>query len=64
MNKQSSSPNKSTKLTKALSWMGGILQDQPERQRHEVIQEAAFRFDLTPTECEFLRQQFTSPDPG
>jgi hypothetical protein len=55
---------KSAKLKNALSWMGATLRDQPERQRQAVVQEAAFRFDLTPAECEFLDQQFSAPNPG
>jgi len=62
MSEQSPTQTKSDKLKKALRWMGGILQEQPGRQRQDVVREAAFRFDLTPAECEFLDQSFSSPD--
>ncbi|MCL2790363.1 MAG: hypothetical protein FWD79_06925 [Desulfobulbus sp.] len=63
MSGQSSVQTKSTKLKKALSWIGETLQNQPEKERKAVVHEAVFRFDLTPTECEFLNQDFSSPDP-
>jgi len=64
MSEQSPVQTKSTKLKNALSWMGQTLRDQPERQRQAVVQEAAFRYDLTPAECAFLDQHFSSPSVG
>ncbi|WP_028319451.1 hypothetical protein [Desulfobulbus elongatus] len=64
MSAQSPVQTKSAKLKKALTWMGETLREHPEKQRQAVVREAAFRFDLTPAECEFLNQHFASPDPG
>ncbi len=48
----------SDKLKKALQWMAGTLQDQPDKPRTDVLREAELRFDLTPLECEFLEKHF------
>ena len=64
MSAQSPLQTKSAKLKKALIWMGETLQNQPEKQRQAVVQEAVFRFDLTPAECAFLNQNFIDPAPG
>ncbi|MCI5146569.1 MAG: hypothetical protein D3923_13840 [Candidatus Electrothrix sp. AR3] len=49
----------STNLQKAVQWIGEVMQEQPKKQRSQVIQDAQLRFDLTPTECEFLNHNFT-----
>ena len=58
----------STNLQKAVKWVGEILQEHPEKQRNQVINEAQLRFDLTPAECEFLNHNFkdlvTGPGTG
>ncbi|MDR2551050.1 MAG: hypothetical protein LBD10_12715 [Desulfobulbus sp.] len=64
MSAQSPVQTKSDKLKKALIWMGETLRDHPEKQRQAVVREAAFRFDLTPAECEFLDQHFSAPEAG
>jgi hypothetical protein len=61
MSEQSPVHTKSTKLKKALTWMGETLRDQPEKKRHVVLQEAELRFDLTPMECDFLDKHFNTP---
>ncbi|MCW5211917.1 hypothetical protein VU04_03295 [Desulfobulbus sp. TB] len=51
----------STNLQKAVQWIGEVMQGIPAtqyKQRNQVINEAQFRFDLTPAECEFLHQNF------
>jgi hypothetical protein len=58
MNAQSPLHTKSTKFKQALSWMSEQLRDQPAKKRHEIVQEAELRFDLTPIECDFLDKHF------
>ncbi len=48
----------STNLQKAVQWIGAIMQAHPEKQRNRVISEAQLRFDLAPTDCEFLNHNF------
>ena len=48
----------SAKLKKAIVWMAQILQDQPEKSRQLIVEEAELRFDLTPLECNFLDKHF------
>ena len=64
MGAQSPVQTKSAKLKKALIWVGETLQAHPEKQRQTVVQEAIFRFDLTPAECAFLNQNFSDPEAG
>ena len=61
MSHQSPLHNKSVKLKKALTWMAEIMRDHPEKKRLTVLQEAELRFDLTPTECDFLDKHFSTP---
>ena len=60
MSEQSPVHTKSTKLKKALIWMGETLRDQPEKKRQVVLQEAELRFDLNPMECDFLDKHFST----
>ena len=48
----------STHLQKAVRWIGQTMQEHPEKQRNQVINEAQLHFDLTPVECEFLNHNF------
>jgi hypothetical protein len=48
----------STNLQKAVQWIGGIMREYPEKQRNKVVSDAQLRFDLTPTESEFLNHNF------
>lgn len=50
----------SAKLKKAIVWMAETLQNQPQKARHLIIEEAELRYDLTPLECEFLDKHFTA----
>ncbi len=52
----------SAKLKKAIVWMAEIIQDQPQKERCSILQEAELRFDLTPLECEFLNKHFTAQE--
>ncbi|MCI5224038.1 MAG: hypothetical protein D3924_15550 [Candidatus Electrothrix sp. AR4] len=48
----------STNLQKAVKWIGEIMLEHPEKQRNQVVTNAQLRFDLTPTESEFLNHNF------
>jgi hypothetical protein len=41
-------------LRRAVKWASGCLQDHPERQVRQVVDEATFRFNLSPRDAEFL----------
>lgn len=59
MSEQSPLHTKSAQLKKALLWMAETLTQHPQKQRAQVLREAQLRFDLTPTECEFLDKHFS-----
>lgn len=46
------------KMRRALAWVGECLTNEPDRNRLTLLREAEIRFDLSPTECEFLDQNF------
>jgi hypothetical protein len=48
----------STNLQKAVKWIGGIMRENPGKQRNQVVSDAQLRFDLTPAECEFFHHNF------
>ena len=54
----------STNLQKAVSWISEIVQDHPEKERKQVLKDAQIRFDLTPVECEFLKDKFSEAPAG
>jgi len=62
MSDQSPLNCQSAKLKKAIVWMAEILQNQPEKTRLMIVQEAELRFDLTPAECNFLDKHFTATE--
>ncbi len=41
-------------LRRAVRWVSGRLQDEPGRPAGGLVQEAIFKFDLSPKEAEFL----------
>jgi len=41
-------------LRKAVRWISEQLEEKPNASKQKLISEAAFRFDLTPNEVEFL----------
>ena len=53
----------STNLQKAVQWIGQVMQERPDRQRNQVINDAQLRFDLTPAESEFLNHNFKDLEP-
>lgn len=46
------------KIRLAVKWMSDVIKEHPERSRREIILEAELRFDLSPSECEFLNKKF------
>jgi hypothetical protein len=46
------------KLKKALKWISEITRECPDKKREEILKAAEIRFDLSPTECEFLDSNF------
>lgn len=41
-------------LRRAVKWISGHLQDDPDRPVQPLVQEAVFKFDLSPKDAEFL----------
>jgi hypothetical protein len=41
-------------LRRAVKWVSGNLQENPGRPVQPLVQEAIFRFDLSPKDAEFL----------
>ncbi|WPD24329.1 MAG: hypothetical protein SD837_07145 [Candidatus Electrothrix scaldis] len=54
----------SSNLQKAVKWIGEIMKECPNAQRNQVINDAQLRFDLTPTESEFLNHNFKDLESG
>jgi len=49
-------------LRRAVRWISQSRQDHPEQKLFQLIEEATFRFDLSPKDSEFLFCFFTSGD--
>ncbi len=41
-------------LKRAIKWISSHLQDNPDQQVNPLVQEATFKFDLSPRDAEFL----------
>ena len=41
-------------LRRAVKWVSGNLQENPDQPVHPLVQEAIFKFDLSPIDAEFL----------
>jgi hypothetical protein len=41
-------------LRRAIHWISGSLQDRPGQPVHRLVQEATFKFDLSPKDADFL----------
>ncbi len=46
-------------LRRAVKWVSGNLQDDPGQPFQPLVQEAIFKFDLSPLDAEFLFRFFT-----
>ncbi len=51
-------PHSHDKMKKVLEWVDEELKDNPEKSKKKVFEEAEFKFDLSPQECEFLNRHF------
>ena len=47
------------KIKKALKWISEMVGEQPEKSREQILRDAEVRFDLSPSECEFLDNNFS-----
>jgi hypothetical protein len=45
-------------LRRAVKWVSGNLQENPDRLVQPLVQEAIFKFDLSPRDAEFLIEFF------
>lgn len=50
------SPLASDKLKKAVRAFADLLEQYPEKSRHDLLQHVELNFDLSPLECEFLNK--------
>jgi len=41
-------------LRRAVKWVSAHLQENPNLPAHKLVQEAVFKFDLSPKDAEFL----------
>lgn len=41
-------------LRRAVKWISGNLQDNPDQRIQPLVQEATFKFDLSPRDADFL----------
>jgi hypothetical protein len=41
-------------VRKAVKWVSGNIQEHPDQPLHTFVQEAIFRFNLSPKDSEFL----------
>ena len=55
-------PN-SDRMKKAVQYVSEQRQAEPEKTPKKIVNEATLKFDLTPSECEFLAK-FVSGDTG
>ena len=46
------------KVRKALKWVSEMHEEHPEKSREQLVRAAEIRFDLSPSECEFLDNNF------
>lgn len=45
-------------IRKAVKWIASRLEENPPQPRHKLIDEAVFKFDLSPLDAEFLTNFF------
>ncbi len=46
------------KIRKALKWLSAAVQNEPDKSRRQLLEQAEIRFNLSPRECEFLNSNF------
>jgi hypothetical protein len=45
-------------LRRAVKWISGNLQEGDNKSIHQLVQDATFKFDLSPKDSEFLTEIF------
>ncbi len=45
-------------LRRAVKWISSCLQDNPDQKRVPLIEQAVFKFDLSPKDAEFLLNMY------
>ena len=48
-------------LRRAVRWIAGHLQEQPDQPVQPLVREAIFKFDLSPKDAEFLIGFYRQP---
>ncbi len=51
-------------LRRAVRWISGNLETKPDRKILPLVEEAVFKFDLSPKDSEFLINLFTRREVG
>jgi hypothetical protein len=41
-------------LRRAVKWVSAYIQENPDQPVHKLVQEAVFKYDLSPKDAEFL----------
>lgn len=47
-------------MKKAIRELSELLTNKPEKKRHQLLQQVAIKFDLSPNECAFLERHFSA----
>ena len=48
-------------LRRAVKWISGNLQENPDQRVMPLVQEAIFKFDLSPRDADFLIGFYSAP---
>jgi hypothetical protein len=51
-------------IRRAVKWISGELQENPNRSYQKLVNDAVSRFDLSPIETEFLKEFYHSSKTG
>lgn len=51
-------------IRRAVKWISGNLQENPDQRVQSLVQEAIFKFDLSPRDAEFLIGFYTRKKEG
>jgi hypothetical protein len=51
-------------IRRAVGWVAGTLKDNPGQPVLRLVQEAVFKFDLSPKDADFLIQMFRERKEG
>ncbi|MDD5286826.1 MAG: hypothetical protein PHD54_13300 [Desulfuromonadaceae bacterium] len=49
-------------LRRAIKWISGNLQQNPGKPVHPLVQEAIFKFDISPRDAEFLIRFYSNKE--